>query len=46
MNRLISITCKDFSQEDFEMIHRYIRKRLNGKNESLEIKSWVCDYFD
>ena len=43
MNRLFSISCDSFSQEDFELIHRYIRKRLESKNVNLKIESWVCE---
>lgn len=43
MNRLFSISCDSFTQEDFEMIHRYIRKRLDPKNINLKIESWVSE---
>ena len=44
MNRLFSVSCDDFPQEDFEMIHRYIRKRLDPKNKkNLKIESWEID---
>ena len=40
MNRLFYIECEEFSQTDFELIHRHIRKRLDPKNkEVLIIKS-------
>ena len=45
MNRLFSISCDSFTQEDFEMIHRYIRKRLDSKNTNLKIESWDCKVF-
>lgn len=41
MNRTFSVICDSFSEEDFEMIHRYMRKRLDSKNSNLKIESWI-----
>lgn len=39
MKRIFIVECDSFPQEDFEMIHRYIRKRLDPINDSMKIES-------
>lgn len=39
MNRLFYIEADVITQTDFELIHRYIRKRLDVNNKQLLIKS-------
>ena len=39
MKRIFVIECDEFPQRDFEMIHIYIRQRLQPKNKNLVIKS-------
>jgi len=39
MKRIFIVSCDSFPQEDFELIHRYIRKRLDPLNKNLNIQS-------
>ena len=39
MKRIFLVECDDFPQKDFELIHIYIRKRLDPKNKNLKICS-------
>jgi len=39
MKRLFYIECDELPQGDFELIHRYIRKRLDPKTKHLIIQS-------
>lgn len=43
--RMFMVDADVFSQEDFELIHRYIRKRLDPKNhKKMVIRSINMDY--
>ena len=39
MNRLFYIEADEITQQDFELIHRYIRSRLDNHNKKLIIKT-------
>lgn len=39
MKRIFVVECESFPQKDFEMIHRYIRSRLENNNQTLVINS-------
>ena len=44
MKRLFIIDADEFDQTDFELIHRYVRRRLEQKNRGkIVIRSFVMD---
>jgi hypothetical protein len=44
-NRIFYLEADDITQRDFELIHIYIRKTLEKKNENMTIRSIPLDNF-